>query len=117
MPQCRRWPRRPDPRRERRVNAHGRDLLRTPLGLPEGTSGQTSFMTETAEQSLLKPESPTQAAGAERLATHPYRASLFVMLLGYALLTVILLGIGFLLTHALDGSVGRWDEHVNEYFA
>ncbi len=74
-------------------------------------------MTETVEQSFLKPVPHSQAAGDERLATHPYRASLFVMLLGYALLTVIMLGIGLLLTHALDGSVGRWDEHVNEYFA
>jgi undecaprenyl-diphosphatase len=39
------------------------------------------------------------------------------MLLGYALLTVILLGSASLLTHALDGSVGAWDENVNEYFA
>jgi undecaprenyl-diphosphatase len=87
------------------------------LGLPEATFGQTSFVTMTAEQSILKPEPRSQPARAERLATHPYRASLFVMLAGYALLTGILLGVGFLLTHALDGSVGRWDEHVNEYFA
>jgi membrane-associated phospholipid phosphatase len=87
------------------------------LGLPEATFGQTSFVTLTAEQSILKPEPRTHPARDERLATHPYRASLFVMLAGYALLTGILLGIGFMLTHALDGSVGRWDEHVNEYFA
>ena len=31
-------------------------------------------------------------------------------------LTGVLFAIGFLLTHALDGSVGRWDQHVNEYF-
>jgi undecaprenyl-diphosphatase len=75
------------------------------------------LVTATAEQSILKPGPRTRPAGDERFATHPYRASLFVMLAGYALLTGILLGIGFLLTHALDGSVGRWDEHVNEYLA
>jgi undecaprenyl-diphosphatase len=74
-------------------------------------------MTETAEQSILRPERRVHPARDQRLATHPYRASLFVMLLGYALLTGLLLGIGLLLTHALDGSVGRWDEHLNEYLA
>lgn len=39
------------------------------------------------------------------------------MVRGYVLLTVVLLAIGLVLTHALDGTVGRWDEHVNEYFA
>jgi undecaprenyl-diphosphatase len=36
---------------------------------------------------------------------------------GYAALVVVLLGIGYLLTHTLNDSVGRWDEHVNEWFA
>ena len=35
---------------------------------------------------------------------------------GYAALTCLLLAIGASLTHALDGSVGRWDEHVNRWF-
>jgi undecaprenyl-diphosphatase len=48
---------------------------------------------------------------------HPYRSSLFVMGICYVLITGVLIGIGLLLTHALDGTVGRWDEHVNEYFA
>ncbi len=33
------------------------------------------------------------------------------------MLTVVLLGIGFLLTHPLNSTVGRWDEHVNDQFA
>jgi undecaprenyl-diphosphatase len=37
------------------------------------------------------------------------------MLAGYVVLSGLLLGIGLLLTHALDGTVGRWDQHVNEY--
>ena len=32
-------------------------------------------------------------------------------------LTALMLGIGLLLTHALDGTVGKWDLHVNEHFA
>jgi membrane-associated phospholipid phosphatase len=39
------------------------------------------------------------------------------MLRGYVALTVVLLAVGLLLTHALDGTIGRWDEHVNDYFA
>jgi membrane-associated phospholipid phosphatase len=35
---------------------------------------------------------------------------------GYALLVVVMLAIGFTLTH-LDSSVGRWDESVNRWFA
>jgi undecaprenyl-diphosphatase len=40
-----------------------------------------------------------------------------VLLLGYVTLAVVLLGIGYLLTHVLNDSIGRWDEHVNEHFA
>ncbi len=29
----------------------------------------------------------------------------------------MLLAVGLVLTHALDGTIGRWDEHVNDYFA
>jgi undecaprenyl-diphosphatase len=37
--------------------------------------------------------------------------------IGYLALTATLLALGLLLTHVLNGSVGRWDEHVNEYLA
>jgi undecaprenyl-diphosphatase len=47
---------------------------------------------------------------------HPARAALVVTAIGYVLLTAVMLAIGFLLTHALDGSVGRWDNHVNRWF-
>jgi undecaprenyl-diphosphatase len=36
---------------------------------------------------------------------------------GYAFLAAALLLAGFLLTHPLSSSVGRWDERVNDYFA
>jgi len=74
-------------------------------------------MAVAAEQSILKPAIPRAPGWDEHEATHPYRAGLFVMLAGYVLLTGVLVGLGILLTHVLDGSVGRWDEHVNEYLA
>jgi undecaprenyl-diphosphatase len=36
---------------------------------------------------------------------------------GYCVLTIAMLAMGFTLTHALEGSVGGWDEHVNRWFA
>jgi undecaprenyl-diphosphatase len=73
-------------------------------------------MTLTEEsQSLLQPPRPT--APTPDADPHPYRASAWVLIRGYVVLTVVLLGVGLVLTHALDGSVGRWDEHVNDYFA
>jgi undecaprenyl-diphosphatase len=47
---------------------------------------------------------------------HPLRSALVITLIGYVVLTALMLGIGLLLTHALDGSVGDWDRHVNETF-
>jgi undecaprenyl-diphosphatase len=32
-------------------------------------------------------------------------------------LVLVLLGVGYLLTHTFNDSIGRWDEHVNEWFA
>jgi undecaprenyl-diphosphatase len=32
-------------------------------------------------------------------------------------MVLILLGVGYLLTHTFNDSIGRWDEHVNEWFA
>jgi undecaprenyl-diphosphatase len=49
--------------------------------------------------------------------THRYRSALWVMLIGYVSLTVGLLLIGVVLMHVLDTTVGRWDEHVNEWLA
>jgi membrane-associated phospholipid phosphatase len=49
-------------------------------------------------------------------AAHSLRPAVVTIVAGYAALAVILLGVGYLLTHTLDSSVGRWDEHVNEWF-
>jgi membrane-associated phospholipid phosphatase len=40
-----------------------------------------------------------------------------VLLIAYVSLAVVLLGIGYLLTHPLAHSVGAWDERVNNHFA
>ena len=49
--------------------------------------------------------------------THRYRSALWVVAIGYVSLTVGLLLIGVVLMHVLDSTVGRWDEHVNEWLA
>src|SRR5512140_3002365 len=75
-------------------------------------------MTATLQRSVLNPVPGLRAAGEEPgRSRHRYRPAVVVMVAGYAVLTVVMLAIGLLLTHALDGSVGRWDEHVNSYFA
>jgi undecaprenyl-diphosphatase len=75
-------------------------------------------MTDPIERhSVLEPAVSPEALPRDQSPAHPYRSALWVVLAGYALLTVVMLGIGLLLTHALDGTVGRWDEHVNDYFA
>jgi membrane-associated phospholipid phosphatase len=76
-----------------------------------------SLMAMTTQPSVLEPDVPPRPSPGDDATTHPYRASLFVMVAGYVLLTGVLLAIGWLLTHALDGTVGRWDEHVNDYLA
>jgi membrane-associated phospholipid phosphatase len=60
---------------------------------------------------------PASHARADDLSPHhPFRSALMVTFIGYVVLTAVMLGIGLLLTHALDGSVGGWDRHVSKYF-
>jgi undecaprenyl-diphosphatase len=49
--------------------------------------------------------------------SHPLRSAVVITVIGYVVLTALMLGIGLLLTHALDGSVGKWDRHVSETLA
>ncbi len=65
--------------------------------------------------SLLEPMNRARADGSA--PQHPFRSAIAVTIVGYVVLTVLMLGIGLLLTHALDGSVGGWDRHVSEHFA
>lgn len=76
----------------------------------------------TTRGSLLE---PTIAAGADDshagagdlTPRHPLRPAFAVAFIGYVVLAVVMLGIGLLLTHALDGTVGAWDRHVSAHFA
>ncbi len=76
--------------------------------------------TEPRGRSVLDPDSTGRNANVVRpqaVRAHPVRAAAGVVLVGYVVLALTLLGIGLLLTHALNGTVGGWDEHVNNYFA
>jgi len=61
---------------------------------------------------LLEP-GPTPAIDA----AHPHRRSLAILGAGWLAIAAVLLGVGMLLTHALAGSVGEWDAHVNSSLA
>jgi membrane-associated phospholipid phosphatase len=49
--------------------------------------------------------------------THRIGHAAAIAFVGYVLLVLLMLGIGFALTHPLDHTVGRWDESVNRWFA
>ena len=65
--------------------------------------------------SVLEPTADARADDPS--PQHPFRSALMVTFIGYVVLAALMLGIGFLLTHALDGTVGSWDRHVSEHFA
>jgi undecaprenyl-diphosphatase len=66
-------------------------------------------------RSILEP-TPTRRLDAVETAPHPVRAGLQVAAQGYAVLTMLMLGIGVFLTHVVDRSVGGWDNDVNRWF-
>ena len=67
-------------------------------------------MATTAAVSVLEPaDAPALVAPEPLAASHPHRKSLAILALGYGSITVVLLGIGMLLTHPLAASVGGWD--------
>jgi len=68
-----------------------------------------------APVTLLEPV-PTLHADSPS-SSRPVRPALVRLAAGYLVLTATMLAVGLLLTHALDGTVGRWDEHVNQHFA
>jgi membrane-associated phospholipid phosphatase len=70
-------------------------------------------MTDVAEE---RRQFPACDPGPPTVSRHPVRRALASTAMAYAVLTVTMLAIGFLLTDVLDGSVGRWDEHVNRAF-
>jgi len=77
-------------------------------------------MAANIDHSLLEPEVPAErpiAPGEDEGRMHALARPARVVAIGYLSITITLLVIGLLLTHALSGSVGRWDEHVNALFA
>src|SRR3954470_14370243 len=50
---------------------------------------------------------PTVGSGGAR--QHPFGAALVVTVIGYVIVTAVIVGLGLLLTHPLNGSVGGWD--------
>jgi membrane-associated phospholipid phosphatase len=47
---------------------------------------------------------------------HPVYAAGAVAIVGYGVVTAAMIGIGFLLTHPFESTVGDWDERVAEFF-
>lgn len=68
----------------------------------------------TASGSLLEPTADLRPDDSS--TPHPLRSALVITLIGYVVLTALMLGIGLLLVHALDGTVGNWDRRVTENF-
>jgi undecaprenyl-diphosphatase len=58
---------------------------------------------------------PTVGSGVAR--QHPFWAALVVTVIGYVIVAAVIVGLGLLLTHPLNGSVGGWDWRVSEFFA
>jgi membrane-associated phospholipid phosphatase len=75
----------------------------------------------TAHSTLLEPvRAPTRDSANtahDSAPRHRLRPAVAVTIIGYVVLTALMLGIGLLLTHALDGTVGAWDRHVSAHFA
>ena len=48
---------------------------------------------------------------------HPVTVAVVIAILGWVLLSAVTVGLGLLLTHVLlHGGLGRWDEHVDDWF-
>jgi membrane-associated phospholipid phosphatase len=69
----------------------------------------------TTFRSLLDPSTDQHADRST--PQHPFWSALVFTGIGYVALTAVMIGIGLLLTHALAGSVGKWDQHVSQHFA
>jgi membrane-associated phospholipid phosphatase len=72
-------------------------------------------LTNSSRRSILESDSSDRVAAPG--SAHRFRPAVLRMVIGYAVMTVVLLGVGLLLTHPLSGTVGRWDERVNETLA
>jgi membrane-associated phospholipid phosphatase len=70
-----------------------------------------------ARRSFLEPAPGPSPRLADDERPHPVRSALVVTAIGYVVLSAVLIALGLLVTHLLDGSVGTWDLHVNRWFA
>ena len=77
------------------------------------TTAHQAARPDSSEWSLLRSEPGDRTVRSE--SEHRFRPAVIRIVAGYAVLSVVLLGIGLLLTHPLNGTVGRWDEHVNDW--
>src|SRR5262245_40457324 len=92
----------------------------TLLPEPRQGRGRASRMPERdrhARCTLLVPREGRPPIGGRAGIEHPIRTAVIVTVLGYAVLTVLMLAVGLLLTHTLSSSVGRWDESLNRWLA
>jgi membrane-associated phospholipid phosphatase len=64
-----------------------------------------------------RPATGSGASWRRYLHRHPLLSGAVTVLIGYLMLTVVLIAAGLLITHPLRHSVGTWDEHVNSWFA
>jgi membrane-associated phospholipid phosphatase len=64
-----------------------------------------------------QPATGSGASWRRYLHRHSLQSGALTLLIGYLILTAVLVAGGLLITHALGHSVGAWDEHVNLWFA
>ena len=97
--------------------------------LPEASRGKPSTMQPTDGGAVLAhgrpvPDALDASPGglSDRIAQvlgdhHPVTVAIWIALVGTAIMGVIMVGLGLLLTHVLaGGGVGSWDERVNTWF-
>ena len=63
-----------------------------------------------------EPDSPAERTAA-RLDRHPLLDAGAVLLIGYLVISLVMVAVGELLVHALGSSVGSWDENVTSWLA
>ena len=64
-----------------------------------------------------RPATGSRASWPRYLHRHSLLSGAVAVLIGYLILTAVLIAGGLLITHPLGHSVGAWDEHMNAWFA
>jgi membrane-associated phospholipid phosphatase len=81
-------------------------------GKTEGRIGSTRLADDDR-----RPATGSGASWRSNLHRHSLLSGAGAVLVGYLILTAVLVAGGLLITHPLRHSVGAWDEHVNLWFA